>query len=53
MVGLLKIFDLGIAVLVPAIVWTTLIAGVFQLIGESLPKPKVTPGWAARQARTR
>jgi hypothetical protein len=52
MEGLLRILDLGFVFVVPTIVWTILIAGVFQLIRESMPKPKVTPRQVARQGRS-
>jgi len=40
---LLRVLDQGITLLVPTTVWALLIAGVLQLIRESLPRPKATP----------
>jgi hypothetical protein len=50
--GLMRVLDLGFVFVVPTIVWTMLIAGVFQLIRDSMPKAKVTPRQVARQGRS-
>jgi len=53
MTYLLTIFDLGIRFLVPAIVWTMLVIGLFQLVRESIPKPRVTSRQVAPQGSSR
>ena len=53
MADLLRVLDQGIAFLVPTTVWAMLIVGVFQLIRDSLPRPKATRRWTARLSRYR
>jgi len=53
MAYLLNIFDLGITFLVPATVWTLLVIGVFQLVRESIPRPRVASRQVAREGGSR
>lgn len=52
MTDLLNILDLGITVLVTAVVWTLLAAGLVQLIRESIHQPRVIPRQVARSTRS-
>ncbi|MGD2178764.1 MAG: hypothetical protein PVG71_13190 [Anaerolineae bacterium] len=53
MAYLLHIFDLGIKFLVPAMVWTLLVIGLFQLVRESIPRPRIASRRVAREGGSR
>jgi hypothetical protein len=52
MISLLSILDAGITIVVPAVVWTLLAVGLYQLIRESVHKPKVLHRQTARETRS-
>lgn len=52
MVTLLRILDLGITILVPAVVWTLLAFGLAQFIRESIHMPRVKQQQVARQTHS-
>lgn len=51
MVDLLSLVNAGITFLVPAVVWTVLVAGLFQLIWEPIHDTRITSRRVAPQAR--
>jgi len=52
MVSLLAILDTGITIVVPAVVWTLLAVGLFQLIRESMHGPGMPHRQVARETRS-
>jgi hypothetical protein len=52
MASLLSILALGITILVPAVVWTLLAVGLFQLVRDSLHKPGASHQQVARRTRS-
>lgn len=52
MTNLLSVLDAGITIVVPAIVWTLLATGLYQLIRESVHRPEVLHRRPAREARS-
>jgi hypothetical protein len=52
MVSLLTILNLGITILVPAVVWTLLAVGLFQLIRESVREPRMIHRQVAQRTRS-
>lgn len=53
MIDLLNLVNVGITVLVPAIVWTVLLVGLFQLIWEPIRNARMTSQRVAPQVRSR
>jgi hypothetical protein len=52
MASVLSILALGITIVVPAVVWTLLAVGLFQLVRDSLHKPDVAHRHVARSTRS-
>lgn len=52
MVTLLRILDMGITILVPAVVWALLAFGMAQFIRESIHMPRVKHQQVARQTHS-
>ncbi len=52
MLSLLSILDIGITVVVPAVVWAMIAVGLVQLIRESMHGDDISHRQVARQARS-
>ena len=50
--SLLGMLDAGITIIVPAVVWTLLAVGLYQLIRESVHKPRALHQRTARQTHS-
>ena len=46
-----NVFGLAITVFVPAVVWTTLIAGLYQFVRDGIRRVRVVPQRSQRLAR--